>query len=127
MVLALRHSAPAQKLVSAPATRVKFARGATKALVAGRLRNFKDRAEFVIRVKKGQTLEINQLTGSKNGGSVYLGILSPSGEDASDGEANCNNHKRVENTAVGDYRISVTECMKADAWRGAFRLNFTVK
>ena len=120
-----QHFAVAQK--PAAATRVKFAKGATTAIVVGRLRNFKDRAAFVIRVKKGQTLEVNQLGGGKNTGLVYLNISNPAGEDASDGEANCNNRKRIENTAVGDYRIDVTECGKADAWRGAFRLKFTVK
>ena len=119
-----QHFALAQK--STAATRVKFARDATTATVTGRFRGFKDRTAFVIRVKKGQTLEVNQLD-SGSDGSVYLGILSPSGEDESDGEANCNNHKRVENTTAGDYRIDVTECMKADAWRGTFRLKFTVK
>lgn len=120
-----QHFALAQK--SAAATRVKFARGATTSIVSGRLRGFKDRTTFVIRVKKGQTLTVNQLNGRNSRGSVYLGILSPSGEDASDGEANCNNNKRVEDTIAGDYRIDVTECRKADAWRGTFRLKFTVK
>ncbi len=124
LVILTQHSALAQKSAHA-ATRVRFARGATKTVVTGHLRNFKGHTAFVVRVRKGQTLEVNQAGGGK--GAVSLGILSPSGEDVTDGEANCNNNKRIKDTAAGDYRIEVSECMKADAWRGAFRLKLTVK
>ncbi len=125
LVILTQHFVSAQK--PAAATRVRFAKGATTAIVMGRLKNYKDRTAFVIHVKKGQTLGINQLQSQNSTHYVYLGILNPSGEDVTDGEANCNNNKKIEDTAAGDYRIDVAECTKADAWRGAFRLKFTVK
>ena len=41
--------------------------------------------------------------------------------------ANCNNEHRVRPTAAGDYTITVTECKKADRWRGRFRLRVGVR
>ncbi len=107
--------------------RVKFAKGATSANVTGRLNNYKSKVVFVIRVKEGQTLTVEQIKPDNSSNYVTLIITSPSGEDVSDAEANCNSNKTIESTAAGDYQINVTECMKADAWSGNFKLKFTVK
>jgi hypothetical protein len=106
--------------------RVKFAKGAISVTVIGRLNNYDSKAVFIIRVKKGQTLTVQQIK-ANNSNYVTLIITSPSGEDVTDAEANCNSNKTIESTAVGDYQVSVTECMKADAWSGNFKLKFTVK
>ncbi len=106
--------------------RVKFAKGAISATVIGRLNNYDSKAVFIIRVKKGQTLTVQQIK-VNNSNYVTLIITSPSGEDVTDAEANCNSNKTIESTAVGDYQVNVTECAKADAWSGNFNLKFTVK
>lgn len=109
------------------ATRVKFARGATKAVATGNLNGYKSKSiVFVIRVKAGQTLRVEQLILSKSTHYTTFSITDPSGKDATDSEANCNNRKKIENTSAGDYRIEVTECAKADEWRGSFKIKFTV-
>ncbi len=109
------------------AQRVKFAKGATSATVTGRLNNYNSKAMFVIRVKEGQTLTVEQIKANNSSRYVTLSITSPSGEDVTDAEANCNSNKTIESTAVGDYQVNVTECTKADAWSGNFKLKFTVK
>ncbi len=110
------------------AVRVKFAKDATTAIATGSLKGYKSKAVvFVIRVKAGQTLTVEQLLPRNSTKSITLGITNPSGEDVTDAEANCNNNKTVENTAAGDYRIEVIECAKADAWSGSFKIRFTVK
>ena len=110
------------------AVRVKFAKGATKAVATGSLTGYKSKAVvFVINVKVGQTLSVEQLIPDNSNHYVTFGITNPSGEDVTDAEANCNNNKTIENTAAGDYRIEVTECTKADAWSGSFKIKFTVK
>ena len=110
------------------AVRVKFAKGATEAITTGSLKGYKSKAVvFMIRVKAGQTLSVEQLMSDNSTNYATFGITNPSGEDVTDAEANCNNRKTIENTAAGDYRIEVTECAKADAWSGSFKVKFTVK
>ncbi|MDQ3062498.1 MAG: hypothetical protein M3R14_06485 [Acidobacteriota bacterium] len=110
------------------AVRVKFAKDATTAIATGSLKGYKSKAVvFVIRVKAGQTLTVEQLIPDNSTNYTTFGITNPSGEDVTDAEANCNNHKTIENTVAGDYRIEVTECGKADAWSGSFKIKFTVK
>ncbi len=110
------------------AVRVKFAKGATKAIATGSLTGYKSKAViFLIRVKAGQTLSVEQLMSNNSTNYTTFSITSPLGEDVSDAEANCNNNKTIENTVEGDYRIEVTECAKADAWSGSFKIKFTVK
>ena len=108
-------------------TRVKFAKGLTGAIATGTLNGYRSKpVVFVIRVKAGQTLRVEQLILSESAHYTTFSITDPSGKDATDGEANCNNRKKIENTSAGDYRIAVTECAKADGWRGNFRIKFTV-
>ncbi len=109
------------------AQRVKFAKGATSATVTGRLNNYNSKAMFVIRVKEGQTLTVEQIKANNSSRYVTLSITSPSGEDVTDAEANCNSNKTIESSVAGDYQINVTECTKADVWSGNFKLKFTVK
>lgn len=109
-------------------TRIKFARGATKAVAAGRLNGYRSKSVvFVVRVRARQTLRVEQLILSKSTHYITFSITDPSGKDATDSEANCNNRKKIENTSAGDYRIEVAECAKADEWRGSFKIKFTVR
>lgn len=108
------------------AKRVKFARGATSSVVTGTLRNYKGQIVYLVRVKEGQSLMTEQVS-NNNGHYVSVGITDPDGEEINDADASCNNNKTVENTKAGDYKITVYECMKADEWRGTFKLKIAVK
>lgn len=109
-------------------TRVKFARGATDAVATGRLNGYKSKSVvFVVRVKAGQMLRVEQLILSKSTRYITFRITNPSGKNATDSEANCNNRKKIENTSAGDYRIEVAECAKADERRGSFKIKFSVR
>jgi hypothetical protein len=109
------------------ATRVKFGKGATWAIVTGSLNGFKSRKVFVIRVREGQTLNTEQIKSEASTRYITVSIESPSGADVTDMDASCNNLKEVTPTEAGDYKITVVECQKADAWRGSFKLKITVK
>jgi hypothetical protein len=104
-------------------TRIKFARGAKSIVVTGYLRNYRDSKNFVIRTRRGQTLKTKQV--GKN--YITVGITQPDGTEFNDADASCNNHKIVDDTEAGDYKITVFECRKADRWRGNFKLRITVK
>lgn len=104
-----------------PVKRIKFPKGATKVVVTGNLNGYKDKQVYLLKVRAGQTLKITSPS------SVTVYIENPAGEDVSDMDASCNKNKTVEQTEAGDYKITVTECMKADAWKGKFKLNISVK
>lgn len=103
------------------ARRITFRRGATKAVVSGRLNGYKSEIDYIIRLRAGQTFSVS------GGGGYYvtLGVFDPTGADVMDYAADCHSHAEVSPTIAGDYKISVVECNKADAWRGTFKL--TVK
>jgi hypothetical protein len=105
-------------------TRVTFARGATSKIVAGQMSGFRSERVYLIRVRPGQTLRVAQIDRSK---PVTVTIEDPNGEDVSDMDASCNNRKSVSPTIRGDYRVTVVECRKADAWRGTYRIRFSVR
>jgi len=48
-------------------TRVKFAKGATSAIVSGKLNDFKDKKVFVIQVREGQIMNVKRrIPGAEN-------------------------------------------------------------
>lgn len=104
--------------------RIEFARGATSSVVTGTLNGYNDKRTFVIKVRRGQTLT----TDSVGDNYITVSIKPPRGARyEADLAANCNNEHRVRPTAAGDYIITVTECKKADRWRGRFRLRVGVR
>lgn len=108
--------------------RIKFAKGATSTIVSGRLNGYKSKpVEFVIRLKAGQSLWVESLRGRMDTHYVTVDIEDPSGEDPRDMDLSCHSDHNIENTKAGDYKISVSECRKADSWRGSFRLKIEVK
>ena len=109
------------------AQRITFKRGAKQAIVMGNLYGYKGRKVFVIRVRRGQTLRVEQIKPDASLRYVTVAITAPNGEDVTDMDASCNNRKRVAPTRAGDYRIEVYECQKADPWRGRFRLKVRVE
>jgi hypothetical protein len=104
-------------------TRVRFAPGATSAVVTGQLNGFNSRRVFLIRVRRGQRVQVEQIGSSH---PVSTALEDPAGEDVSDMDASCNSHKDVSPTKRGDYTLTVGECRKADRWRGKFRLRIRV-
>jgi hypothetical protein len=102
--------------VFAKPTRITFRKGATKAVVNGRLNSYKSKLEYVIRLREGQTLKLS------SNKYITLAIADPTGEDVTDHDASCNGNKTVSPSVAGDYKIIVVECRKADAWRGNFKL-----
>jgi len=122
ILLVLAGACLAQKAV-----RINFRKGAKTATVSGYLNGYKDKKVFVIRVRRGQTLQTEQIKSENSTRYVTVFIDTPTGEEAGDSDASCNSDKLIEPTRAGDYRITVGECRKADAWRGRFRLRVTVK
>lgn len=105
------------------ATRVTFARGATSKVVTGTLNGYRSHKTYVIYVKKGQTLTTEAV---KN--FITIGVEPPPGSTyEQDMAADCHDKNEVSPTARGDYRITVTECQKADPWRGTFKFRVTVR
>lgn len=106
-------------------TPIKFARGATTATVTGKLSGFNEEQQYSIAVKKGQTLKVEQINPDNKRTTIWL--TDPKGGDASDADLSCNNKKQIEPTIAGTYLIKVSECMKADPWKGRYQLKITVK
>lgn len=104
-----------------PATRIKFPKGATKVVVNGKLNGYKSSVNYVVRLRAGQRMQIG---GDK---PITLTVLAPNGEDVMDRAANCNGTADISPTVAGDYKIEVTECLKADPWKGNFKLTVKVK
>ncbi|MEO7538553.1 MAG: hypothetical protein ABIV21_00865 [Pyrinomonadaceae bacterium] len=105
-------------------TRIKFKRGATSAIVTGRLKNYKSTRSFVVRVRKGQTLTTSNV--GKSFITVY--VEAPPGSTYEDDlAADCHDKHEVTPTVAGDYTINVNECLKADPWRGSFKVKVEVR
>ena len=104
-------------------TRIKFKKGATSATVTGTMKSYKSTRTYIIRVREGQTLNTENV-GSH---SITLGIEGPPGSGyEQDMAADCHSTNEITPTAAGDYTITVTECQKADAWKGTFKMKITV-
>lgn len=104
-----------------PVKRIYFKKGATKAVVTGTMNGFKSKDTYVLRVREGQTLKVD------SNRSVTLAVVDPAGEDVMDRDLSCNGRAEISPTVAGDYKIIVVECMKADPWRGSYKLNVSVK
>ena len=115
------------KIFAQKTERIIFKRGTRSAVAVGNLNNYKDRKVFIIRVRKGQTLKTEQSSNDSTNHYITVSIIAPNGENVGDSDASCNNRKEITPTQAGDYRIEVYECMKADAWRGNFKLKVRVE
>jgi hypothetical protein len=97
--------------------RIVFKPGKTSATATGTLKGSKDEVKFVIKLKKGQTLEVT----SEQSVSIYIDF--PNGD--SDGGPG-----GIETEALpqdGDYIIMVKQISKAEAWKGKFVIKVTAK
>lgn len=108
-------------VLAKPAKRIFFKKGATKVVVSGNMTGFKSKDTYILKVRAGQTLKVD------SNRSVTLAVLDPSGEDVMDRDLSCNGRAEISPTVTGDYKIIVVECMKADPWRGSYKLNISVK
>ena len=107
---------------SAQVVRIHFAPGQTSKVVSGTLTGYKSHKTFVIYVKKGQTLTTEAVKKY-----ITISIKAPPGSTYEpDLAADCHDKNDVSPTARGDYKITVTECLKADPWRGTFKFRVTV-
>lgn len=105
--------------------RISFARGASSATVSGKFDGFEGEQSFVLKVGKGKTLSVDQVNDDAH--YTTLAVIAPNGEEAGDLAADCHNHHKIKPTVAGDYTIRVTECRKADEWKGSYSLKVTVK
>ncbi len=104
-------------------TPIKFGPGKTSAVVTGSMTGYKSERVYVIHVKAGQTMKTEDI-GSHH---ITLGIEGPPGSSyEQDMAADCHAHNEISPTAAGDYTITVTECQKADRWKGKFKLKVSV-
>ena len=106
-------------------TRITFIRGAVSTEVSGMLTGFESKKSYVLRLRKGQTFQTEQIgDGSR---PITISIKDPNGKDVGDADASCNNRKEITPTVAGEYTIDVVECQKADPWRGRFTFRVTVR
>lgn len=101
-----------------PVKRIKFAKGATEIVVAGQLRDFKDSQVYLINLRAGQTFTIEDVGDNP----VTISVFEPGGKNVDDYDASCHGNFSLPKTKKGDYRIIVTECKKADPWKGVFKI-----
>lgn len=105
-------------------TTIRFARGTHQKVVTGTLNSYRAKRTFVIRVAEGQTLT------TENVGKNYITIsieAPPGATYEQDMAADCHDRNEVAPTAKGVYKITVTECRKAEPWRGTFKFKITAR
>jgi competence protein ComGC len=117
----------APNIFAQKAERISIGRGAKQSVITGNLSSYKSKKVFIIKLRKGQTLKTEQLKSDSSAHYVTVFVKAPNGKEINDSDASCNNRKIVTPTKAGDYRIEVVECMKADAWRGSFKLKVRVE
>lgn len=107
--------------------KIEFSKGATSAVAAGKLSNYDDSKNFSISVGNGQMLRTEQVKDKNSLKYITVSVSNPNGEIVGDSDASCNNRKEIKPTVAGEYRIKVTEYMKADEWRGEFKLKVSAE
>lgn len=105
-------------------TAIKFARGTHHSIVTGTLSGYKSSRTYTIRVAEGQTITTENV--GKN--SITISIEPPKGSTyEQDMAADCHDKNEVTPTVAGVYKITVTECGKADPWKGTFKFKVTAR
>ena len=101
-----------------PVKRIKFAKGAVETIVTGQLNGFKDAQVYLINLRAGQTFTIEDVGNNP----VTIAVSDPSGKNVDDYDASCHGNFNLPKTKKGDYRIVITECKKAEPWKGPFKI-----
>lgn len=109
-----------------PPRRIKFKPGATTTTVTGRLNGWNDKAQYVIRLRAGQTMNLS-VEGKCDGCNPDVTVKSPSGANDTVDPDMCQCRIEVSNTTAGDYLITVGENRKGERWKGAFVLSVEVR
>jgi hypothetical protein len=109
-----------------PPRRIKFKPGATTASVTGRLNGWNDKAQYVIRVRAGQTMNLS-VEGKCDDCHPDVTVKSPANANDTVDPDMCQCRVEVSNTAAGDYLITVGENRKGERWKGAFVLSVEVR
>lgn len=105
-------------------TSIRFARGTHEATVTGTLNGYKSKRVYTIRVGEGQTITTENV--GKN--YITISIEAPPGSTyEQDMAADCHDKNEVTPTVAGVYKITVTECGKADPWKGTFKFKVTAR
>jgi len=117
-------------VISAPiafgqkATSINFPRGTHETVVTGKLNGYASSKTYVIRVGKNQTITTEDV--GKN--PISLTIIGPKGSNyEQEMAADCHSRNEITPTVAGTYRITVTQCTKADEWKGTFKFKITAK
>jgi hypothetical protein len=106
--------------------RIHFKPGQSEICLHGYLRSRRDTAEYVLRVKKGQSIEVRVFCGNTSGEvSIHTDVSDSSGQSGDDNDMQGNSG--FANTKAGDYTITVGLSGKDDARRGRFVINVSVK
>jgi hypothetical protein len=107
--------------------RLYFKKGQIQVKVRGYLKSVKDTAEYVLRVRAGQSIEVRSSCGepdSKGRISITAGVTDPAGQSVGDNDMQGNSG--TENTKAGDYFISVGASQKDDLRKGSFCIKIKV-
>lgn len=101
--------------------RVVFPKGATEVMTTGSMQGFEDEQVLLIDVRAGQNIRIEDVGDNP----VTLVVCDPDGQNVDDYDLSCHGRFKYDNTKKGDYRVFVTECKKADPWKGEYKLKFS--
>lgn len=105
---------------SQAAERIKFARNAVSKTVTGTLSGFNSQRVYIIGLQAGQRFDVQPVSGRH---PITVSVIDPNGESIDDWGADCHSHHSSTTEYTGDYKIYVTECKKADPWKGTFTIN----
>jgi hypothetical protein len=106
--------------------RIRFKPGATTASVKGQLNGWNDKAQYVIRLRAGQTMSLS-VEGKCDDCHPDVAVDSPAGANDIVDPDMCQCRVEVSKAAAGDYLITVGENRKGKRWKGAFILMVEVR
>lgn len=106
--------------------RIRFQLGATTASVTGRLNGWNDKAQYLIRLRAGQTMKLS-VEGKCDDCNPDVTVKSPAGSGDTVDPDMCQCRVEVSNTTAGDYLITVGENRKGERWKGTFVLSIEVR
>jgi hypothetical protein len=106
--------------------RIHFKPGQTEICLHGYLRSRTDTARYVLRAKKGQTIEVKVFCGDKIGDiSIHTDVFDSAGKPGGDNDMQGNSG--FANTKAGDYVVTVAASGKDNSRRGRFFINVSVQ
>lgn len=106
--------------------RIHFKPGQSEICLHGYLRSRSDTAKYVLRVKKGQTIEVKVFCGDKSSDlSIHTDVSDSSGKSGDDNDMQGNSG--FANTKAGDYTITVAPSLKDERRHGRFVISVSVK